>query len=108
MAKKRKSSKNNSSKSNSRNKITKYRKPLNVNIGMIIFSVIFFYVVISVIMYFQTSHIVRYEVEEGSLATNNIYTNCYTTGRRKILSSFVLLSCTRNEHISQAFHSHGS
>lgn len=40
---------------------------------MIIFSVIFFYVVISVIMYFQTSHIVRYEVEEGSLATNNIY-----------------------------------
>ena len=73
MAKKRKSSKNNSSKSNSRNKITKYRKPLNVNIGMIIFSVIFFYVVISVIMYFQTSHIVRYEVEEGSLATNNIY-----------------------------------
>lgn len=59
---------------NGRSKITKYRKPLNLNIGMIIFGVIFFYVVICVIMYFQTSHIVRYEVEEGSLATNNIYT----------------------------------
>ena len=55
------------------NKITKYRKPLNINIGMIIFGVVFIYVVICVILYFQTSHIVRYEVQEGSLVTNNIY-----------------------------------
>ncbi len=54
-------------------KIKKYRKPLNLNIGMLIFGVIFVYVVICVFMYFQTSHIVRYEVKEGSLATNNIY-----------------------------------
>lgn len=54
-------------------KIKKYRKPLNLNIGMIIFGVIFIYVVVCVIMYFQTSRIVRYEVKEGSLATNNIY-----------------------------------
>ncbi len=54
-------------------KIKKYRKPLNLNIGMIIFSAIFIYVIICVIMYFQTSHIVRYEVQKGSLATNNIY-----------------------------------
>lgn len=54
-------------------KIKKYRKPLNLNIGMIIFGAIFVYVVICVIMYFQTSHIVRYEVQKGSLATNNIY-----------------------------------
>ena len=54
-------------------KIRKYRKPLNLNIGMIIFGVVFFYVVVCVIMYFQTSHIVRYEVQEGSLATENIY-----------------------------------
>ena len=55
------------------NKIKKYRKPLNLNIGMIIFGVIFIYVVVCVIMYFQTSHIVRYEVKEGSLTTDNIY-----------------------------------
>lgn len=51
----------------------KYRKPLNLNIGMIIFGVVFVYVVVCVILYFQTSHIVRYEVQEGSLVTNNIY-----------------------------------
>ena len=54
-------------------KIRKYRKPLNLNIGMMIFIVIFIYVVICVIMYFQTSHIVRYEVKEGSLATDTVY-----------------------------------
>ena len=54
-------------------KIKKYRKPLNLNIGMIIFAVIFVYVIVCVVMYFQTSYIVRYEVQEGSLATNNIY-----------------------------------
>lgn len=55
-------------------KIRKYRKPLNLNIGMLIFGVIFFYVVVCVILYFQTSHIVRYEVKEGSLATDTVYT----------------------------------
>lgn len=54
-------------------KIKTYRKPLNLNIGMIIFGVIFVYVIVCVVMYFQTSYIVRYEVKEGSLATNNIY-----------------------------------
>lgn len=60
-------------KSKPNNKIRKYKKPLNLNIGMIIFSVIFIYVVVCVIIYFQTSHIVRYEVQEGSLSTNNLY-----------------------------------
>lgn len=69
---KRQSDKNH--KKNSQNgKISKYRKPLNLNIGMIIFGVIFIYVIVCVILYFQTSHIIRYEVQEGSLVTNNIY-----------------------------------
>ena len=54
-------------------KIKKYRKPINLNIGMLIFAVIFFYVIYCVIMYFQSTHIVRYEVKEGSIATNNIF-----------------------------------
>ncbi|MCM1540855.1 MAG: hypothetical protein NC121_06280 [Blautia sp.] len=54
-------------------KIKKYRKPLNLNIGMVIFAVIFVYVAVCVVMYFQTSYIVRYQVQEGSLATDNIY-----------------------------------
>lgn len=57
----------------SQSKIRKYRKPLNLNIGMIIFVTVFIYVIICVFLYFRTSHIVRYEVQEGSLATNNRY-----------------------------------
>ena len=54
-------------------KIKKYRKPLNLNIGMMIFSIVFVYVLICVVLYFRTNHIVRYEVKEGSLAINNVY-----------------------------------
>lgn len=57
----------------SNGKIRKYRKPLNLNIGMIIFGVVFIYVIVCVVLYFQTRHIQRYEVQEGSLATNNLY-----------------------------------
>lgn len=59
---------------NQNNKIRKYRRPLNLNIGMLIFLAVLIYVLISIVMYFQTKHIVRYEVQEGSLATNNTYT----------------------------------
>ncbi len=58
---------------NNQNNITKYRKPLNLNIGMMVFAVILVYVVICVIMYFRTDHIVRYSVQEGSLTSNSIY-----------------------------------
>ena len=57
----------------SNKKIRKYRKPLNLNIGMIIFGVVFISVIVCVVLYFQTRHIQRYEVQEGSLATNNLY-----------------------------------
>ncbi len=55
------------------NKITKYRRPLNINIGMVIFAVIFVYIVFCVFTYFTSRHIVWYEVQAGSLSTNNIY-----------------------------------
>lgn len=54
-------------------KITKYRRPLNLNIGMLIFATIFIYIIICVIMYFQTDHVVGYSVKEGSLTSNTIY-----------------------------------
>lgn len=56
-----------------RNNIRKYRRPLNLNIGMMVFFVILIYVVIGVFMYFRTDHIVRYSVQEGSLTSNSIY-----------------------------------
>ena len=55
------------------NKVVKYRKPLNLNIGMIIFAVIFIYIIICVFMYFTQKHIEGHQVKMGSLSTNNIY-----------------------------------
>ncbi|MCM1038906.1 MAG: hypothetical protein NC314_09420 [Roseburia sp.] len=55
------------------NNIAKYRRPVNLNIGMIIFAVIFIYVVICVFMYFSTEHVVGYEVKEGALSSDNTY-----------------------------------
>lgn len=58
----------------SRNKkVTRYRKPLNINIGIIIFGIIFVYVLISIILYVFNPKISIYEVNSGSLATNNTY-----------------------------------
>ncbi len=54
-------------------KIVKYRRPLNVNIGMVIFAVIFVYIVICVFTYFTQKHIEGYQVKTGSLSANNIY-----------------------------------
>lgn len=56
-----------------RNRITKYRRPLNLNIGMLIFAAIFIYVTVCVFMYLRTDHIVGYNVKEGSLTSNSIY-----------------------------------
>ena len=55
-------------------KIKKYRKPLNINIGMVIFAGIFLYVCICISMYFKDNHIRPYEVREGSLSSENLYT----------------------------------
>lgn len=55
------------------NKITKYRKPLNINIGMIIFGLVFVYIIICVFTYFTDKHIVGYEVTKGALSANNIF-----------------------------------
>ena len=51
--------------SNENNKIVKYRKPLNINIGMVIFAVIFVYIVICVFMYFTQKHIEGHQVKIG-------------------------------------------
>lgn len=58
---------------NNRGKIKQYRRPLNINLGMIIFCVIFIYIVICVFLYFTAGHVVRYEVKNGSLSVNNVY-----------------------------------
>ncbi len=53
--------------------IRRYRRPLNLNIGMVIFVIIFIYVVAGIFLYFRSKPVMRYEVREGSLTANNIY-----------------------------------
>lgn len=58
---------------NQNGKVVKYRKPMNLNIGMIIFAVILVYIIICIFGYMTKKHVVPYEVTEGSLSSNNIY-----------------------------------
>lgn len=55
------------------NNIRKIRKPININVGMLIFAVILIYVLACVFMSFKTKDIAPYEVKEGSLAANYTY-----------------------------------
>jgi len=50
-----------------------YKKPINLNIGMIFFAVILIYVIICVFMYFNKKQIYGYEVKAGSLSETNVY-----------------------------------
>ena len=55
------------------NKISRIGKPINLNIGLIFFFVILVYIIISVVMYFTSKHIIGYQVKTGSLSVSNIY-----------------------------------
>lgn len=54
-------------------KVIKYRKPFNINIGVVIFVIIFIYLVFNVFAYMTTNHVSVYEVEQGTMAENNLY-----------------------------------
>lgn len=54
-------------------KVVRYRKPFNINIGVIIFIIIFIYLMFNVFAYMTTTHISVYEVEQGTMAENNVY-----------------------------------
>ena len=56
-----------------RKKIVKYRRPINLNIGVIVFGIIFIYIAYNTFSYFTTEHISVYEVGHGTIAENNTY-----------------------------------
>ncbi len=55
------------------NKIVKYRKPLSINIGVVIFAIIIIYVIFNLFVYLTTEQVSEYQVEQGTIATNHIY-----------------------------------
>lgn len=58
----------------SRHNINKFRRKPTLNIGIIIFGVIFIYLVISVIIYATSEKTVIYEVYDGSLSVDHSFT----------------------------------
>lgn len=55
-------------------KIVHYRKPLNINVGMIIFAIIFIYLSFSVYTYMRREKVQFYEVVEGGIVNDSQFT----------------------------------
>lgn len=53
--------------------IRQYKKPLNINIGILFFGFILVYLIICIVMYFTQKNIVPYQVKSGSLSVTNVY-----------------------------------
>lgn len=69
-------------------KVVKYRKPFSINIGVVIFVIIFIYLIFNVFSYMTTSHISIYEVEQGTMAANNVYRGLVLRDEQVIASSY--------------------
>ncbi len=54
-----------------RRNISRYRKPLNINIGTIVFGIIFLYLAVCIYAYMTSSHITPYEVQAGSIVVDS-------------------------------------
>ena len=57
-----------------KSKIIRYRHPLNINVGMIIFAIIFVYLVFSVYTYMKKEKVQFYESVEGNIVNDRQYT----------------------------------
>lgn len=55
-------------------KIVPYRRPKNLNVGMIIFAIIFVYMSFSVYTYLKREKVQVYEVVEGGIVNEKVYT----------------------------------
>ena len=53
--------------------IVKYKMSNNYNMGVVIFIIIIIYVAFNIFSYFTKSHIAEYQVQQGTIASNNIY-----------------------------------
>lgn len=54
-------------------RVVRYRTPINIKAGIVIFGIIFLYVAINVIIYFATERVTYYEVIKGSVADDSQY-----------------------------------
>ncbi len=107
-------------------KVVKYKKPINLNIGIVIFFFIIVYVVFNVYSYVTRVTIAEYQVSQGSIASNNIYQglilreeevfysdksgyiNYYMKNASRVSVSDIIYTVDTNGSISSAIQSAGS
>lgn len=67
-------------------KVVRYRRPLNINVGMIIFALIFLYMAFYLYTYLRRDKVEFYEVVEGSIVNDTRHTGIIlrTGGARNI------------------------
>lgn len=61
-------------KKTNHNNIVKYKKKWHWNIGMVLFGIILFYLIVTVLMYLLTQRTTSYEVRMGSILNDTAYT----------------------------------
>ncbi|MDO5520879.1 MAG: HlyD family efflux transporter periplasmic adaptor subunit [bacterium] len=54
-------------------KVVKFRRPINLNLGVVIFVIMFVYLVIELVKYFSGEQLSVYEVTESQIANDNTY-----------------------------------
>ncbi len=54
-------------------KIVRFPNRFRLNIGVVFFGIIFIYIVFNIFSYFTTEHISSHEVQQGTIAENNLY-----------------------------------
>ena len=84
----RRGNKSRRGRSSKSQKVVKYRPPLNINLGGIIFAVLFVYIIVVVVSYFRSTPITPYEVQLGSLAVNNTYTGIALRAEDVVMSNY--------------------
>ena len=80
-------------------KIVKYKKYIGINIGTLLFGIVFVYMMVCIVMYLTSTHIAPYEVKKGSLSGNNKYTAL-------ALKSETVVEATKTEQQEQNGHRH--
>lgn len=100
-------------------KVAKYRRPININIGAIVFFVLFLYIGINVILYMKKDHLAIYEVVEKTISDDNTcqgiiireeelvntsqagYVNYYIKDGEKVAKNSVVYSLDQNGNIAE-------
>lgn len=105
--------------------LIKYRSSGNFNIGVVVFFIIIIYVLFNIFSYLTKTHIAEYQVQQGTIASNNIYQgiivrdetveyaaydghiNYYVKNATKVSVNDVVYSIDTNGDISKAIATSG-